>query len=108
MQHATHGSEHTHVHGQQCGHLAVSHEGHIDYLHDGHLHFLHGDHYDEHVIAVGGANPATCAPIACTCNHQAEGHEQVPHGDHLDYLCNGELHHCHGNHCDNHGPLTVH
>jgi hypothetical protein len=30
----------------------------------------------------------------------------VPHGDHIDYLVNGRLHHPHGNHCDDHGPLT--
>jgi hypothetical protein len=29
----------------------------------------------------------------------------VPHGDHVDYLVNGRLHHQHGNHCDDHGPL---
>lgn len=108
MQHSTHAGEHEHIHGQNCGHLAVSHEGHVDYLHEGHLHFSHGDHYDEHVIAVGDVNPATCAPIACACDHQAEGHERVPHGDHFDYLCNGELHHCHDGHCDNHGPLVTH
>jgi hypothetical protein len=29
----------------------------------------------------------------------------VPHGDHVDYLVGGHLHHQHGNHCDDHGPL---
>jgi hypothetical protein len=29
----------------------------------------------------------------------------VPHGDHTDYLVNDHLHHPHGNHCDDHGPL---
>jgi hypothetical protein len=108
MQHATHGDEHAHVHGEHCGHLAVSHEGHIDYLHNGHLHYLHGDHYDEHIIAVDAANPVACAPITCTCDHKASGHERVPHGDHFDYLCDGKLHHCHGDHCDDHGSLVAH
>jgi hypothetical protein len=108
VQHFTHSSEHPHIHGQQCGHLAVEHEGHVDYLHDGHLHFQHGDHYDEHAIGVNGVNPAACAPLACTCDHQALGHQQVPHGDHDDYLCEGQLHHCHGDHCDNHGAVIVH
>ncbi|MGH2480850.1 MAG: hypothetical protein ACRDHW_14450 [Ktedonobacteraceae bacterium] len=108
MQHTIHASDHSHIHGNMCGHIAVEHEGHVDYLHEGHLHFRHGDHYDEHAIAVSSVNPATCAPMACNCDHQALGHEQVPHGSHYDYLCNGQLHHGHGDHCDNHGSLTVH
>ena len=35
------------------------------------------------------------------------GHEAVPHGNHIDYLVNGRLHHPHGDHCDDHGPLSV-
>jgi hypothetical protein len=31
----------------------------------------------------------------------------VPHGDHMDYLVNGRLHHRHGDHCDDHGPVTI-
>jgi hypothetical protein len=31
----------------------------------------------------------------------------VPHGDHHDYLIDGRLHHPHGDHCDDHGPVTV-
>jgi hypothetical protein len=31
----------------------------------------------------------------------------VPHGDHVDYLVKGHLHHQHGNHCDNHGPIKT-
>lgn len=108
MQHIIHASDHSHIHGQQCGHVAVEHAGHIDYLHDGHLHFQHGSHYDEHCIEVSAENPAGCAPVTCTCDHQALGHPQVPHGDHTDYLCEGQLHHCHGDHCDDHGALTVH
>lgn len=106
MQSSTH-TDPTHVHGQQCGHLAIQHEGHIDYLHDGQLHHRSGDHYEEHRIAVSSTNPAVCAPLACNCNHQAERHELIPHGDHSDYLCNGRLHHCHGDHCDDHGSIMV-
>jgi hypothetical protein len=29
----------------------------------------------------------------------------VPHGDHVDYLVHGHLHHPHGTHCDDHGKL---
>ena len=35
------------------------------------------------------------------------GHEAVPHGDHIDYLVDGHLHHPHDGHCDNHGPVTL-
>jgi hypothetical protein len=31
----------------------------------------------------------------------------VPHGDHVDYLVDGHLHHPHDEHCDNHGPVRV-
>ncbi len=105
---------HTHQHGPACGHAAIQHEGHVDYLHEGHLHHTHGNHVDEHAIAIGGANPATCTPNhACGAHpsghvHQAGcGHDAVPHGDHTDYLVNGHLHHPHGSHCDDHGPVTV-
>ncbi len=106
MEHRTH-SHPEHVHSESCGHTRIEHEGHVDYLHDGHLHNPHEDHYDEHVIAVSKANPEGCAPTDCACSHEACEHEQVPHGDHLDYLVNGRLHHKHGDHCDDHGPVTV-
>lgn len=98
---------HPHVHSDQCGHTRIQHGDHVDYLHDGHLHHPHNDHYDEHVIAVSAENPAGCHPVACQCDHEGSGHERVPHGDHYDYLINGRLHHPHGDHCDDHGPVTV-
>lgn len=107
MQQVTH-ADHNHTHGQQCGHTAILHDDHVDYLHDGHLHSPRGSEYDEHTIAVSGVNPATCAPMVCGCDHEAEGHEKVPHGDHIDYLCGGQLHHRHSDHCDDHGPLKLH
>ena len=107
-----HHDHHDHVHGPGCGHVAVKHDGHVDYLHDGHLHHPHGDHVDEHVIAVSATNPAACTPAHACGGHAADhvhgpgcGHEAVPHGDHVDYLVNGHLHHPHGGHCDDHGPL---
>jgi len=107
MSHEIH-QTHSHVHGTHCGHTAVIHDGHPDYLHEGHLHSPHEGHYDEHVIAVSSDNPDICAPIACLCGgHQGCGHEAVPHGDHIDYLYEGVLHHPHGDHCDNHGALTT-
>lgn len=105
---------HEHVHGEGCGHTAVRHADHVDYLHDGHLHSKHGDHVDEHTLAVTPANPAACTPgHACGAHDSAHvhgpecGHEAVPHGDHVDYLVKGHLHHPHGNHCDDHGVLEV-
>jgi hypothetical protein len=31
----------------------------------------------------------------------------VPHGDHVDYLVDGHLHHAHDGHCDDHGALQT-
>jgi hypothetical protein len=106
MSHNIH-AHHEHTHSEQCGHLRVVHGGHIDFLHDGHLHHPHGDHYDEHVLEVSEANPDACSPIACGCDHNGCGHPQVPHGDHVDYLVDGRLHHRHGDHCDDHGALQL-
>ncbi len=113
MSHHKH-DDHGHEHGETCGHTAVRHEGHVDYLHEGHMHHVHGDHVDEHSVAVSGENPSACTPShACTGHDAAHvhgpscGHEAVPHGDHVDYLVDGHLHHPHGNHCDDHGALEV-
>ena len=35
------------------------------------------------------------------------GHDEVPHGNHVDYLVDGRLHHPHEGHCDDHGPLQT-
>ena len=105
-------AEHSHKHSPTCGHMALSHEGHTDYLHDGHLHHLHDGHVDEHSIAVGTSNPNTCTPDHHCEAHEREhthspkcGHERVPHGDHFDYMVSGHMHHAHGAHCDDHGPI---
>jgi hypothetical protein len=104
--------DHDHVHGPNCGHRAVQHGNHIDYLHDGHLHFVHGDHVDECKIAVDAANPSACSSGHNCAGHAADhthgpgcGHDAVPHGDHVDYLVDGHLHHAHDGHCDDHGKL---
>src|SRR5262245_7001310 len=109
-EHATH----DHMHGASCGHHTVSHDGHTDYLHDGHMHYPHAGHVDEHAVAVGKMNPDACTPDH-TCKGHAKdhthsamcGHERVPHGDHVDYLVSGHLHHTHSGHCDNHGSIDV-
>jgi hypothetical protein len=103
----------THEHGPGCGHPAVMHEGHVDYLEGGHLHHPHAGHMDEHRFAVDAAHPEACTP-GYHGMHGSEhrhgpgcGHQAVPHGDHTDYLVDGSLHHQHGDHCDNHGPVDM-
>lgn len=101
---------HDHVHGADCGHTAVRHNDHTDYLHDGHLHHEHNGHYDEHRLDVNATNPDGCHPVdGCGSHVHGEGcgHEAVPHGDHIDYIVNGRLHHPHGSHCDDHGPVEI-
>jgi len=105
---------HSHVHGPDCGHTAVMHDGHVDYLHDGHLRHQDGATVEEHRIDVSTANPADCTPDHHCGGHDAAhqhgdacGHMAVPHGDHVDYLVNGHLHHPHDGHCDFHGALAT-
>ncbi|WII92791.1 hypothetical protein QEO94_09165 [Kingella negevensis] len=101
---------HAHKHGANCGHTAIQHGDHVDYLHDGHLHHAHAGHYDEHVLDVSASNPDGCHPTHECAGHVHGancGHEAVPHGDHVDYLVNGRLHHQHGNHCDDHGEVVI-
>lgn len=112
-QHKTHAA-HDHQHGAGCGHKAVSHGDHTDFLHDGHLHHVHGDHVDECALEVNAKNPAACTPAHACAGHDSShrhgagcGHEPVPHGDHVDYLVDGHLHHAHGSHCDDHGALEA-
>ncbi|HUC61849.1 MAG TPA: hypothetical protein VMF53_07820 [Alphaproteobacteria bacterium] len=109
-----HHADHEHQHGPRCGHLAVRHGNHTDYLHDSHLHHPHADHVDEHVIAIDTANPDRCTPDHdCGAHPVAHvhgrdcGHPAIPHGDHVDYLVGGHLHHPHGGHCDDHGPVAL-
>jgi len=35
------------------------------------------------------------------------GHMRIIHGDHIDYIVDGYLHHPHKTHCDNHGPVEI-
>ncbi len=105
---------HTHRHGAGCGHTAVRHGDHVDYLHDGHLHHPSGGAVEEHALPVDAAHPDACTPRHDCGSHPKGhahgpgcGHEAVPHGDHTDYLVDGHLHHPHGGHCDDHGPVDV-
>jgi hypothetical protein len=105
---------HAHQHGPNCGHTAIKHDGHVCYLHDGHLHHVTKGGVEEHKLIVNATNPGKCTPQH-TCAGHAQGHqhgpqcghEAVPHGDHVDYLVGGHLHHPHGSHCDDHGPVQT-
>ena len=112
-EHITH-PNHTHEHNDDCGHIAIKHDGHTDFLHDGHLHHPHEGHIDEHKLEVSATNPDNCTEGHQCEGHDAQhvhgadcGHEAVPHGDHVDYLVDGHLHHPHEGHCDNHGSVEV-
>ena len=113
-QQCQHHLQHDHVHGPNCGHTAIKHDDHVDYLHNGHLHQQHEDLVDEHQIEVSDKNPNSCTPAHQCSGHEQNhvhgpncGHEQVPHGDHIDYLVGGHLHHPHRDHCDDHGPIEL-
>ncbi len=80
----------------------------INYVHKGHLHHEHNGHWDECKIPVSETNPEHGSEISCGCKHEENcGHEMVPHGDHMDYLVDGRLHHVHEDHCDDHGPVEL-
>lgn len=99
-----------HSHGPDCGHTAIRHNNHVDYLCDGYLHHPHGDHCDQHVMEVNDVNPDKCTPLDECGDHIHGpdcGHEAVTHGDHVDYIVNGRLHHVHNGHCDDHGPVDI-
>lgn len=107
-------ADHAHTHGAQCGHTAIVHGDHVDFLHDGHLHHVHDGHVDEHALPTDTANPSACTPAHSCAGHDAGhvhgagcGHEAVPHGDHVDYLVGGHLHHPHDGHCDHHGEVRL-
>lgn len=96
----------SHSHGPGCGHAEVRHGDHRDYVHDGQLHPANGSHDAGHRLEVDRRHPDACAPLDCTGGHGPGcGHEAVPHGDHVDFLVDGTLHHPHAGHCDLHGPV---
>jgi hypothetical protein len=65
-------------------------------------------------IPVSDTNPHECTD-GHACDHHDDDHghgpdcehEAVQHGDHVDYVVGGHLHHPHGDHCDNHGPVEA-
>jgi len=106
-----------HRHGPGCGHTAIRHGDHIDYLNEDRLEHQQGDVVEAHRLEVNEQNPNRCTPDHRCSEHVGHRHDQepaehrhhpaVPHGDHLDLLHEGRLHHHHGDHCDDHGPVHV-
>jgi hypothetical protein len=68
----------------------------------------HHDHVDPCATPGSCTNGHACAEHATDHIHGDDcGHEAVPHGDHMDYLVSGHLHHPHGGHCDDHGSVIA-
>src|SRR3954452_7331675 len=91
---------HEHEHGPECGHTAIRHDEHGDHLHDGELHHHEQENVERHALAVSETNPHDCKTDHDCAEHDTDhqhgpdcGHEAVPHGDHVDYLVGGHLHH---------------
>jgi hypothetical protein len=111
--HKAHQSE-LHTHGPGCKHATIGHRDHEDYLRDGKLEHVHAGTIEIHTLEVNDANPALCTP-SHACGGHAAGHQHgptcehaaVPHGDHVDYVVNGHLHHPCDRHCDDHGPVKM-
>jgi hypothetical protein len=66
-----------------------------------------------HSIPVSKKNPDSCTPSHRCGSHDTAhkhgpgcGHDAIPHGDHIDYVVGGHLHHPHNGHCDDHGAMT--
>lgn len=120
--------KHHHHHKPGCAHLQIQHNGHTDFLYNSFL-FSLTDDWIQHGIEDSALYPDICAQF-CTLGHPIDhihsdncGHQPVlvnylqfhliynlyiftiskKHGNHIDYIVDGQLHHVHGNHCDNHG-----
>lgn len=97
-----HKSHAAHKHGENCGHASIKHSDHVDYMHDGHFHNATASgQVVEHSVRVAAANDHVKAPAESGHTHGANcGHASIPHGDHSDYVVDGNVHHVHGDHCD--------
>jgi len=40
-------------------------------------------------------------------HNEACEHPMIIHNGHIDYIVEGELHHVHDGHCDNHGSIFI-
>ena len=95
------------------GHTAVKHGDHVDYLDHGRLLHVQDGKVEEHTLAATSTNPDRCMvehrSFAAPGHAHGPGcgHEAVPHAGHVDYLVDGRLQHPHGDHIDDHGPLSL-
>lgn len=98
-EHKSHGS---HKHGENCGHAFIKHGDHLDYIHDGHFHHVTASgQVVEHNVRVAASKDHVKAPAEPGHKHGANcGHASIRHGDHSDYVVDGNVHHVHGDHCD--------
>src|SRR3984893_13898091 len=104
-----HHPDHVHQHGPNCGHTAIRHDAHVDFM-TAICTACTGIMLTSISSRSEPRTPVHCTPeIRCSGHEHGPncGHEAIPHGDHLDYLVNGRLHHTHGDHCDDHGPVQL-
>jgi hypothetical protein len=97
-----HKSHAGHKHGENCGHASIKHSDHQDYMHDGHFHSMTASGQAlEHNVRVATSKEHVKASAESGHTHGANcGHERIQHGDHSDYVVEGNVHHVHGDHCD--------
>ena len=69
-----------------------------------HIHYAIADHHVRDLLTT----TFDCGGHAADHVHGPGcGHEVVPHGDPVDDLVDGHLHHVHGDRCDANGPLSL-
>jgi hypothetical protein len=97
-----HKSHEAHKHGENCGHAAIKHSDHVDYMHDNHFHNTAANgKVVEHKVRVAASKEHTKASAENGHTHGVNcGHERIEHGDHSDYVVDGNVHHVDGDHCD--------
>ncbi len=97
-----HKSHETHKHGENCGHAVIKHSDHVDHMHEGHMHnTVASGKVVEHKLRVATAKDHVKAPSENGHAHGVNcGHERIEHDNHSDYVVNGNVHHVHGDHCD--------
>ena len=103
-----------HVHGPGCGHIAIQHKNDVDYSTAAACNTLRAgtlmstwSKLARPILTGAIWKPSRFRTQCGASTWSSCGDEAVPHGDHVDYLVDERLHHPHGDHCDDHGPLTV-
>ncbi len=92
-----------HAHAKKCGHESIKHGDHTDYVHDGQYHQV----MNNGKVAIHGTTKDGKGKLASSKHaHQHKqscGHEKIKHGNHVDYIHDGEYHREHKGHVDLHG-----